>query len=162
MGCPGRGPVGRPLPGTVPGIGPRFPPVGIGGRGGAGGRCVGVARPAAGRAAIGWEPAGAVGRRAGGAPCDGRAAIGCPGVAPCRGPGAGTVGLGAAGAGADGAGAAGFAGAAVPAAGATGGAAGLAAGTAGVGVAAGAVGAGFGAAGNGAAGATAGAWAAGA
>ena len=158
MGCPGRGPVGRPLPGTVPGIGPRFPPVGIGGRGGDGGRDEGVVAPAAGRAAIGCEPAGA-GRTAGGASLGGLAAIGCPGVATGRGPAVGAAGLGAAGA--DGAGAAGFVGEATPVGGAPPGAAGLTAGGAGAAVPAGAAGAGFVAAGGGVAGATAGVWAAG-
>ncbi|MGB7436203.1 MAG: hypothetical protein WBW49_12375, partial [Candidatus Acidiferrum sp.] len=55
IGCPGRGPLGRSDLGSVPGIGPRLPPVGIGGRTGAGGRGAGVL-PAAGLAPIGCVP----------------------------------------------------------------------------------------------------------
>ena len=130
IGCPGRGPLGRSLPGTVPGTGPRLPPVGIGGRGGTVGRDAGVVAPAAGRALAGCAP-GWDGRALGGTLCGVRAPIGCPGIgAAGRGALAG-VGRGVAGAVEEGAaGAAGLA--ATGAVGATGdGAAGFATGAVG-------------------------------
>lgn len=117
MGCPGRGPLGRSLRGSVPGRGPRLPPVGTGGRGGIVGLGAGVVAPAAGRAPAG----GALGWTFGGAPCGGRTAIGWPGAGRrgaagvVLGAAAGAVGAVEAGAGAAGlaagacAGAAGFA-----------------------------------------------------
>jgi hypothetical protein len=95
IGCPGRGPLGRSLPGVVPGIGPRLPPVGIGGRTGTAGRTDGDVAPAAGRAAAGCVP-GCCGRILEGTPCGERAAIGCPGAGEGRGVVAGPVGLDAA------------------------------------------------------------------
>jgi len=101
IGCPGRGPLGRSLPGAVPGTGPRFPPVGMGGRTGVVGRDEGEVAPAAGRAPAGCVP-GCGGRVLTGAPCGGRAVIGCPGAATGRavvaGPGL-CAAVGAAGAG---------------------------------------------------------------
>src|SRR5271170_3626314 len=102
MGCPGRGPLGRELPGVVPGTGPRLPvgkgprfPVGSGGRAGAAGRVPAApGAAAAGRLPTGCAPVGCAPGRAGpGVP--GRAAPApagvCPGACPGR---SGVCGLG--------------------------------------------------------------------